>query len=262
MADIHLTMQEKGGVGKSYVSSLIAQKYLHRGANLKCIDTDVKNKSFSSIPALNAERFFLGDNPFIVEQAEFDKLMEEFAMAEEDRVFVVDTGSNTFGPLCDYLTQNGILDLIKSYGHEVYIHWVLHGGSELGEMVANLKAIFEYFPDVPVFVWLNEHLQGPVTREGRPFVKSKIYKEYEGRVKGVITLNDYRQSLFGKDLAKMTINRHTFEEAIDETLDQNGLQEPYRMVDVHRLRRLWLGANHDDPAKKVIGLRDVLEILP
>jgi Mrp family chromosome partitioning ATPase len=37
---IHLTLQGKGGVGKSLVSSILAQYFRHRGADIHCLDTD------------------------------------------------------------------------------------------------------------------------------------------------------------------------------------------------------------------------------
>jgi adenylylsulfate kinase-like enzyme len=44
---IHLTLQGKGGVGKSLVSSILAQYFRHRGADIYCLDTDPVNQTFS-----------------------------------------------------------------------------------------------------------------------------------------------------------------------------------------------------------------------
>jgi Mrp family chromosome partitioning ATPase len=46
---IHLTLQGKGGVGKSLVSSILAQYFRYRGAEIHCIDTDPVNQTFSQI---------------------------------------------------------------------------------------------------------------------------------------------------------------------------------------------------------------------
>ena len=44
---IHLTLQGKGGVGKSLVASILAQYFRHRGAEIHCLDTDPVNQTFS-----------------------------------------------------------------------------------------------------------------------------------------------------------------------------------------------------------------------
>ena len=40
---IHLTLQGKGGVGKSLVAAILAQFFRHRGAEIHCLDTDPVN---------------------------------------------------------------------------------------------------------------------------------------------------------------------------------------------------------------------------
>ncbi len=44
---IHLSLQGKGGVGKSLVASILAQYFLHTGRDLCCIDTDPVNQTLS-----------------------------------------------------------------------------------------------------------------------------------------------------------------------------------------------------------------------
>ncbi|MFA7431894.1 MAG: hypothetical protein WCZ23_17190 [Rhodospirillaceae bacterium] len=56
MALINLTLQGKGGVGKSFVASLLAQYYQSRGGDLACYDTDPVNQSFGGYTAFGVER--------------------------------------------------------------------------------------------------------------------------------------------------------------------------------------------------------------
>ena len=53
MAKIHFILQGKGGVGKSMISSLLAQYKLDQGESITCIDTDPVNASFNAYKALN-----------------------------------------------------------------------------------------------------------------------------------------------------------------------------------------------------------------
>lgn len=46
MAKIHMILQGKGGVGKSFISSKLAQYKVAKGRNLLCIDTDPVNATF------------------------------------------------------------------------------------------------------------------------------------------------------------------------------------------------------------------------
>src|SRR5579859_3467685 len=43
---IHLTLQGKGGVGKSLVASILAQYFRHHGREIRCIDSDPVNQTF------------------------------------------------------------------------------------------------------------------------------------------------------------------------------------------------------------------------
>ena len=56
---VHLSLQGKGGVGKSLVGSIVAQYYAHRGAEVQCIDTDPVNQTLSQYRALKAKHLKL-----------------------------------------------------------------------------------------------------------------------------------------------------------------------------------------------------------
>ena len=61
MSKVHLTLQGKGGVGKSYVASLIAQHRMDKGMPLSCIDTDPVNSTFCQYGAFGAKQIKLLD---------------------------------------------------------------------------------------------------------------------------------------------------------------------------------------------------------
>ena len=53
---VHFTLQGKGGVGKSLVSSLLAQYFQSiEGCTVKCVDTDPVNQTLANYKALNAQ---------------------------------------------------------------------------------------------------------------------------------------------------------------------------------------------------------------
>ena len=88
---IHLTLQGKGGVGKSLVASILAQYFRHRGAAIHCVDTDPVNQTFSQYTELGAEHLALMHDGKIDSRG-FDVLMERLLI--EDGTFIVDNGAS------------------------------------------------------------------------------------------------------------------------------------------------------------------------
>ncbi|NQU58501.1 MAG: conjugal transfer protein TraL, partial [Rhodospirillales bacterium] len=56
MKQIHMILQGKGGVGKSFVASLLAQHYLSREITPVCIATDPINQTFAAYKSFNAHQ--------------------------------------------------------------------------------------------------------------------------------------------------------------------------------------------------------------
>ena len=56
MNTIHFVLQGKGGVGKSLISSIIAQYFQGVYDNTECIDTDPVNATLHGFKALNVVR--------------------------------------------------------------------------------------------------------------------------------------------------------------------------------------------------------------
>lgn len=72
----HFILQGKGGIGKSFVASLIAQFYTAKGAPVRCIDTDPLNGTLSGYKKLQAKRINIVENNRVHARL-FDDMMEE-----------------------------------------------------------------------------------------------------------------------------------------------------------------------------------------
>src|ERR1044072_6234728 len=84
---IHMSLQGKGGVGKSLVASLLAQYWMQQGLAVRCIDTDPVNRTLSQYKALNVHSLkLLSDGR--IDPRGFDALME--TILTEDGIFVID----------------------------------------------------------------------------------------------------------------------------------------------------------------------------
>ena len=125
-AMVHFIMRGKGGVGKSFVSWILAQYFLSKGEAVKGFDTDASNQTFAQFKALDVTAMKLSADGMDIEPRRFDEMMEQ--LLTKDGVFVVDTGSNTFLPLWKYMIENSALPMLREAGRSVVLHSVLTGG--------------------------------------------------------------------------------------------------------------------------------------
>ncbi|HAU0967546.1 TPA: conjugal transfer protein TraL [Legionella pneumophila] len=212
MSKIHMTMQGKGGVGKSFVSATTAQYKHHKGNSPLCIDTDPINATFHGFKALNVKRLDImeGDE---INSRYFDTLIELISSTEED--VVIDNGASSFVPLSYYLTSNQVPSLLHDMGHQLIIHTVITGGQALADTTHGFAQLITQFPEeVNFVVWLNPYW-GEIKHEGMPFEKMKVYRENKERIAAIINIPDLKEETFGHDLSNMLQQKITFNEAID-----------------------------------------------
>jgi hypothetical protein len=224
MKTVHFTMQGKGGVGKTFVSSLMAQYLLSKTEEVVCIDTDPVNASFADYKAYNARRIQLMKGSEIKPSA-FDEMME--MLLTEDKHFIVDNGAATFIPLSHYLFENKALDLIIKSGKSIVIHTIITGGPALKDTLNGFVHLAKQIPEEAKFmVWLNEYF-GEVEKDGKTFEEMKVYTQNKSQVAGIIRIPQWTADTYGQDIAKMMDLRLTFNEAI--------ASEDFRLMSKQRL---------------------------
>ncbi|MEO8663384.1 MAG: conjugal transfer protein TraL [Bryobacteraceae bacterium] len=209
---IHLTLQGKGGVGKSLIASVLAQYLRDKGLDLRCIDTDPVNRTFAQYQALGADRLCLRDEHNRIDQRSFDALMDRF-LAEEKMTFVVDNGASTFLPLWHYLLENRALEYLRERGRRVLVHTVITGGQALMDTLNGFHELAQTTADRNIVVWINEYF-GRVEAEGKKFSEMTAYRENAEKVCGAVLFAKRNQDTFGRDLEEMIAAKLTFHEAI------------------------------------------------
>ena len=207
---VHFTLQGKGGVGKSLVSSLLAQYFTNVGANVKCIDTDPVNQTLMNYKALNAQHVTLMQGSRINER-NFDSLMER--LISEDGVYVIDNGASSFVPMSNYLVENDAISTLQEAGREVFIHCVITGGQALLDTLSGFKALAEQTNTNNIVVWLNEYF-GAIDYNGKAFNEMKAYTENSSKVRGIVRIVKRNQDTFGQDIEEMASKKLTFAEVI------------------------------------------------
>lgn len=211
MKTVHITLQGKGGIGKSFVSVMVAQYIKQHDPGVLCLDTDPVNATFSSFPALRVRPIaLLEDN--VINEGHFDDMMEQILNA--DCNVVVDNGAASYVPLSSYLIDNEAFDVIQKAGKQVIVHSVIAGGLAQDNTISDFATLTSQLPDgVDVVVWLNEHL-GAIEADGKNFKEMKAYLDNKHRVVAVIELPKRTENTYGKDLDRMLKQHLTFDEAL------------------------------------------------
>lgn len=234
MAQIHFTLQGKGGVGKSFISALLAQHYQSRGIPPHCFDTDPVNQTFGGYAAFNTRVVRLGEHEGEVNPRFFDALIGELISLPEDAVSIIDNGAATFLPLVAYMTEADIIDMLEEAGHTVYLHTVLTGGQALNDTAQGLVKLAKAIPTGALAVWLNEYFgqilidsdKGPLTFEQSPF-----FARHKTRIAALIPLPAVPPQTTGEDIKRMASARLTFAEAI--------ASPDFGIVERSRLKKVW-----------------------
>ena len=131
MATIHFIGGEKGGVGKSLVSRLIAQYLIDRQLPFLGFDSDRSHGALLRFYAAYA-------SPVVIDRYEsLDKVVEA-ATEDADRRCIVDLAAQTHQPLVKWMEESGMLDLSRELGIAVRYWHVMDSGKDSVDLLARL----------------------------------------------------------------------------------------------------------------------------
>lgn len=211
MAKIHMILQGKGGVGKSFIAATLAQYKASKGQRPLCIDTDPLNATFAGYQALRVKRLQIMEADEI-NPRNFDTMVELLSLSKDD--VIIDNGASSFVPLSHYLISNQVPALLAEMGHELIVHTVITGGQALLDTVSGFSQLVSQFPTEAVFVvWLNPYW-GPIEHEGKGFEQLKAYLANKARVAAIVSIPALKEETYGRDLSDMLQARMTFDEAL------------------------------------------------
>lgn len=229
MANVHFFLQGKGGVGKSFSSTMMAQYVLSStGTPPVCIDTDPVNNTFSAYKAFDATWLDIreGDG---VNPKKFDIIMNRIAALAEADSLIVDNGASTFIAFSNYVITNGVTDIItEALGHTMYVHTLVIGGDGMMDTLNGFTALAQQLPpSVRVVVWLNPFF-GPIVADGKTFEEFSAYRKNQDKVFALVRLPELQRETFGANLMDMMKRRMTFDEALTDA--------SYEIMDRQRLK--------------------------
>ncbi len=147
MGTIHLIGGEKGGVGKSLVSRVVAQYFIDKEVPFLGFDTDRSHGSLL--------RFYSDfASPVVVDKYEsLDAIVEATAEQPEKRI-LVDLAAQTHQPLVKWMEESGVLDMVGE-GSIAMRYWhVMDSGKDSVDL---LKHLLDRFGSrLPYVIVLNQ----------------------------------------------------------------------------------------------------------
>jgi len=202
--DIHLVIGAKGGIGKTYVASLFAQFFAHKGQPMKVLDLDQSNAMLARVPSLKGEAVsLLSDGRF--DSAKMDQVVRR--MSSEPGPFILDVGASMFQEVWRYFTKYRMIPALKSQGRRVVIHSVVIAGPELPDVLNSFSEVAKSIDEPAIIVWLNP-LRGAIHSSGKEFLEFSVYTSHRSKVLAVISLPGADDATL-RDLDALALSRHT-----------------------------------------------------
>jgi hypothetical protein len=143
---LHFIGGEKGGVGKSLMSRVLAQYFIDREISFTAYDTD---KSHGALL-----RFYADYSSLVVldRYEALDRLVE--AVAQSQRPAVVDLAAQSYSILAGWIDDSGVLEVINEMGISLTYWHVMDAGRDSVDLLQ--KLLDQFGSRLPLVVVLNE----------------------------------------------------------------------------------------------------------
>lgn len=149
-SQIHFIGGEKGGVGKSMVSRLLAQYFIDHQIPFVGFDTD---RSHGSLLRFYTEYA----SPALTDSYEALDRIVEAAIEQPGRRVLVDLAAQTQEPLVKWMDESGVLDLADLSGIGMNYWHVMDAGRDSVDL---LKRLLDRFGQRVRYVLVKNHLRG------------------------------------------------------------------------------------------------------
>ncbi len=150
MANIHFIGGEKGGVGKSLVSRLVAQYLIDKELPFLGFDTDRSHGALL--------RFYAGfASPVLIDRYEALDSIIEAAVEQPERRILVDLAAQTHDPLVKWMDESGVLDMAGESGFTITYWHVMDSGRDSVDL---LKKLLDRFGARLNYVLVRNQMRG------------------------------------------------------------------------------------------------------
>jgi hypothetical protein len=150
MANIHLIGGEKGGVGKSLVSRVLAQYFIDHSIPFLGFDSDRSHGALM--------RFYAGyASPVLVDRYESLDAIVEAATENPERRILVDLAAQTQEPLTRWMDESQLLSLAPELGLNIRYWHVMDNGRDSVDL---LKRLLDQYEERLNYVIVQNQLRG------------------------------------------------------------------------------------------------------
>ena len=185
MANIHLIGGEKGGVGKSLVSRLLAQYFIDHSIPFMGFDSDRSHGALL--------RFYAGyASPVIADSYESLDAIVEAASEMPERRILVDLAAQTQDPLTRWMDESQLLEVAPELGLNIRYWHVMDSGRDSVDLLR--KLLDKYGPRLNYVI-----VQNQVRGEGFDILQSSgLLERPEVRSASVITIRRLNEGAMTK----------------------------------------------------------------
>ncbi len=147
MGGLHFIGGEKGGVGKSFTSRVLAQYFIDSNKKLVAFDTDTSHATFSRF----YQDFAIQVN--VDEAHSLDRIIDTAERNSQANI-IVDLAAQTHKKISEWISECGLFDIAEELGLDLYFWHVMDDGAD---SVARLDALINTFSDqnIPLVVVQN-----------------------------------------------------------------------------------------------------------
>lgn len=228
---IFITLMGKGGVGKSFVSLIMAQYLAKKDNALICVDTDGVNLTFSRYKSLEViDRNVLSDDGERADLGKIDSLFSELLENEAfaDKTVLIDNGASSFTPVRKYLIDSQITKMDLDI---TFLIPLMSGESLDSTMLGASDLLNDFDTDVKYLIFQNQR-DGELKFDGSKL--QKAFKSNNGYLGSVLLPQIDPKSLLGADYATAVQNSILYAN-IDDTdklklLSKSRLKQYYEKV--------------------------------
>ncbi len=150
MANVHLIGGEKGGVGKSLVSRVLAQYFIDRSLPFVGFDTDRSHGALM--------RFYAGyASPVVIDSYESLDAIVEAAAEDPERRVLIDLAAQTQAPLARWMDESQLLEVAPEIGLNIRYWHVMDNGRDAVDL---LQRLFDRYEQRLNYVIVKNQLRG------------------------------------------------------------------------------------------------------
>ena len=150
MTQIHLVGGEKGGVGKSVVSRLLAQYFIDNAIPFLGFDSDRSHGALL--------RFYAGyASPVVMDRYESLDAIIEAASEQPERRVLVDLAAQTQDPLTKWMDESQLLEVAPELGLQIRYWHVMDSGKDSVDL---LKSLLDRYEQRLSYVIVQNQLRG------------------------------------------------------------------------------------------------------